>query len=226
MRRSCSTEAGTSPIVLICEHAGNRIPRSLGSLGLGENDLKRHIAWDIGAEPVTRRLANLLDAPAVLQRYSRLVNDCNRPPDAASAMPEVSETTSIPGNQDLTPAERRQRTEEIYRPFHARVAEILDARASRGQSAIFVAIHSFTPVFKGVARPLHVGLLFDRDRRFTDVLLPLIARSGPWDVRCNEPYGPADGVCHMLNLHPEPRGLPYAMIEIRNDLIADPTGSG
>lgn len=213
-------ETGRSPVVLVCEHAGNRIPKSLGSLGLGDDDLKRHIAWDIGAEPVTRRLATLLDAPAVLQRYSRLVYDCNRPPEQASAMPEVSESTRVPGNEGLTAEDRRARADEIYRPFHARVAAILDERKRRSVQTIFVTIHSFAPVFKGVARPFHVGLLFDRDKRFTETLLPLLARAGPFDVRRNEPYGPADGVCHTLNLHPEPRSLAYAMIEIRNDLIA------
>jgi predicted N-formylglutamate amidohydrolase len=213
-------ETGCSPVVLVCEHAGNRIPKALGSLGLGNDDLKRHIAWDIGAEAVARRLATLLDAPAVLQRYSRLVYDCNRPPEQASAMPQVSESTRIPGNESLTAEDRRVRADEVYRPFHARVAAILDERRRRSAPTIFVTIHSFTPVFKGAARPYHVGLPFDRDKRFTETLLPLLIRAGPFDVRRNEPYGPADGVCHTLNLHPEARGLPCAMIEIRNDLIA------
>lgn len=217
-------KSGSSPVVLVCEHAGNRIPKSLGSLGLSENELKRHIAWDIGAEPVTRRLAGLIDATAVLQRYSRLVYDCNRPPEESSAMPRSSESTAIPGNQNLTADDRRARTEEIYEPFHDRIATILDEREQRRRRTIFVTIHSFTPVFKGVARPFHVGLLFDRDPRFTEAILPLIARAGSWDVRRNQPYGPADGVCHTLNLHAEPRNLPYAMIEVRNDLIASEEG--
>jgi predicted N-formylglutamate amidohydrolase len=217
-------ETGTSPVVLISEHAGNRIPGSLGSLGLGEAELKRHIAWDIGVEPLVRRLSNLLDAPAVLQRYSRLVYDCNRPPEETSAVPEISETTRIPGNQGLTADERRARAEALYEPFHARIAELLDARQRRGMATIFITVHSFTPVFKGMARPLHVGLVFDRDRRFTDMLKPLLDRERKWDVRLNKPYGPQDGVCHTLHLHPEPRRLPYAMIEIRNDLIAAPQG--
>jgi predicted N-formylglutamate amidohydrolase len=217
-------ETGSAPVVLVCEHAGNRIPKNLGSLGLGDDDLKRHIAWDIGAEAVTRRLATLLDAPAVLQRYSRLVYDCNRPPEQASAMPQVSESTRIPGNESLTAEDRRVRTDEVYRPFHARVAAILDERRRRGREAIFVTVHSFTPVFRGVARPFHVGLPFDRDSRFTETLLSLLTRDSPLDVRRNEPYGPADGVCHTLNLHAEARGLAYAMIEIRNDLIGSDEG--
>ena len=217
-------EAGSSPVVLVCEHAGNRIPKSLGSLGLGGDELRRHIAWDIGAEALTRRLAILLDAPAVLQRYSRLVYDCNRSPEHAAAMPAVSELTRIPGNEGLTPDDRRMRTDEIYRPFHTRISAILEERSRGGSNTIFVTIHSFTPVFKNVGRPFHVGLVFDRDKRFTDALLPLLARAGRFDVRHNEPYGPADGVCHTLNLHPESRRIPYAMIEIRNDLIAAEQG--
>jgi predicted N-formylglutamate amidohydrolase len=207
----------------VCEHASNRIPEALGTLGLDPEELMRHIAWDIGAEALTRRLAGLLDAPAVLQRYSRLVYDCNRPPEAASAMPSMSEWTTIPGNQALSPDDRKARVEEIYAPFHAKIAAVLDDRRRRGARTIFLTVHSFTPVFKGVARSFDVSLVYDRDSSFSDVLVPLIASSG-FKVRRNEPYGPADGVCHTLNLHPEPRRLLYAMIEIRNDLIMSEEG--
>ena len=216
-------ERGPSPIVLVCEHAGRRIPKCLGTLGLSEDERRRHIAWDIGAEGVARQLAEGLDAPLVVQRYSRLVYDCNRPPDSPTAIPTISETTRIPGNESLTPDDREARVEAIYRPFHRRVAELLDQRDGLAAETIFVTIHSFTPVFKGVPRQLDVGLLFDRDRRFTDALAALLGRSGH-DVRTNEPYGPEDGVCHTLNLHAGVRGLPYAMIEIRNDLIAHDAG--
>lgn len=211
---------GRSPLFLVCEHAGRRIPRSLGSLGLPAHELERHIAYDIGAEQVARGLSKRLDTPLVLQRYSRLVYDCNRPPEANSAIPELSELTEIPGNRQLSESQRRQRVEEIYVPFHAQVGELIEGRLSAGQPVIFVTIHSFTPVFKGTARNLDVGLLFDRDRRFTDLIAPLLRVSGSFDVRHNEPYGPADGVCHTLNVHAGVRGLPYSMIEIRNDLIA------
>jgi predicted N-formylglutamate amidohydrolase len=215
---------GRSPIVLACEHAGRRIPKRLGSLGLGPEDLSRHIAYDIGAEGVARRLADILDAPLVLQRYSRLVYDCNRPPDSSSAMPVLSELTSIPGNQGLTAVEREERTRAIYRAFHDRAAEMIEARTSVHKPAILVTIHSFTPVFKGVARRMHVGLLFDRDRRFTDLVATLLRKSGSFDVRLNEPYGPEDGVCHTVNLQAGAKGLPYSMIEIRNDLIESESG--
>lgn len=212
---------GRSPFVLICEHASNRLPRRLGTLGLAASELERHIAWDLGAEPVARRLSRLTDAPLVLQRYSRLAYDCNRPPDSADAMPEMSETTVIPGNRGLSPADRLARIGDIYRPFHAAVAELLDRRAAAGVRSQVVSIHSFTPVFKGERRSVELGILFDRDRTLPERLMPCFATV---DARYNEPYGPRDGVLHTLNLHAAPRGLAHAMIEIRNDFLTDERG--
>jgi len=212
---------GGSPYVLICEHASNRIPRRLGTLGLAAGDLERHIAWDLGAEQVARRLSRLTDAPLVLQRYSRLAYDCNRPPDSADAMPEVSETTVIPGNRNLSAADRLARIGEIYRPFHAAVADLLDRRAADGERSLVVSIHSFTPVYKGERRAVELGILFDHDRSLPDRLMPCFATM---DARFNEPYGPTDGVLHTLNLHAAPRGLAHAMIEIRNDFLSDERG--
>jgi predicted N-formylglutamate amidohydrolase len=212
---------GPSPYVLICEHASNRLPKELGNLGLSEAELLQHIAWDIGAENVARLLARLIGAPLVLQRYSRLVYDCNRPPDSPDAMPEVSETTHIPGNKVLSPEEKMLRTREIYRPFHAAVADLLDTRAAAGVKSIVVSIHSFTPVYKGRPRTVELGILHDRD---TSLSSKLIKGFPKVNARLNEPYGPKDGVLHTLNLHAYPRGLRHAMIEIRNDLIANDRG--
>jgi len=212
---------GRSAYVLICEHASNRLPKRLGSLGLPASELERHIAWDLGAEQVARRLSRLTDAPLVLQRYSRLAYDCNRPPDAADAMPEISETTTIPGNTNLSPADKLARIGDIYRPFHAAVAELLDRRAAAGVRSRVVSIHSFTPVYKGEQRAVELGILFDRDRSLPERLMPCFATV---DARYNEPYGPRDGVLHTLNLHAAPRGLAHAMIEIRNDFLSDDRG--
>lgn len=209
-------KSGRSPVVLVCEHAGRRIPVRLGTLGLSEADLSRHIAWDIGAEGVSRMLSRLLDAPLVLQRYSRLVYDCNRPPEALDSIPVVSETTPIPGNEKLDPQDRLQRINEIYRPLHGAISTLLDGRAAERRPTFFVTIHSFTPVYKGKERKLDLGILHDRDTRLADRLLKNFPKL---DVRRNEPYGPQDGVCHTLNLHAGVRNLPYAMIEIRNDLV-------
>lgn len=216
---------GESDVCLVCEHAGRQVPRALGGLGLEEPEFARHIAFDIGAEGVARRLSALLDAPLVLQPYSRLVYDCNRPPDAPSAMPEVSEMTEIPGNRNLTPAERKARVDEIYLPFHAAVGDVLDEIEARKAIPLLVTIHSFTPVYKGERRMLDLGILHDADARLADDLIALAKRhEAHLDVRRNEPYGPADGVTHTLLVHAAPRGIPNVMIEIRNDLIADEAG--
>ena len=212
---------GRSPYLLISEHASNRLPKALGTLGLSQSDLQRHIAWDIGAEQVARLLSRLIDAPLVLQRYSRLAYDCNRPPDSADAIPEISETTHIPGNRNLSPAEKLARTREIYRPFHAAIADLLDRRAAEGTRSAVVTIHSFTPVYKGKPRAVELGILHDRDTGLAD---KLITSFPTLDARLNEPYGPNDGVLHTLNLHAAPRGLRHAMIEIRNDFLMDDRG--
>ena len=212
---------GRSPYVLVCEHASNLLPKALGTLGLPKSELERHIAWDIGAEQVARRLSRLTDAPLVLQRYSRLAYDCNRPPDSADAMPEISETTDIPGNRNLSPADRLARIHEIYRPFHAAIADLLDRRAAEGVRSMVVTIHSFTPVYKGERRAVELGILHDRDTRLAETLIRSFATV---DARFNEPYGPKDGVLHTLNLQAAPRGLAHVMIEIRNDFLSDEGG--
>jgi len=212
---------GQSPYVLICEHASRLMPKRLGTLGLTEAELASHIAWDIGAEKVARLLSRLMDAPLLLQRYSRLAYDCNRPPDAAAAIPELSELTAIPGNRKPSADDRLIRTREIYRPFHDGVSLLLDRRAAAGQRSLIVSIHSFTPVYKGKPRSVELGILHDRD---TTLSARLIKSFPNIDARLNEPYGPKDGVLHTLNLHGFARGLQHAMIEIRNDLVAGERG--
>lgn len=215
---------GRSPVLLVCEHAGRLIPEEFGSLGLMSSDFQRHIAWDIGAEGMARRLSALLNATLVLQPYSRLLYDCNRPPEAADAIPLTSEGTRIPGNEGLTRQQREERVERFYRPFHAEIERLIDERTSRRLDTILVTIHSFTPVYHGVARHLHIGILHDTDSRLADLLLRIIGSQQDLVVRRNEPYGPEDGVTHTLRLHALPRGLLNAMIEIRNDLIAEDAG--
>jgi predicted N-formylglutamate amidohydrolase len=213
-------EAGRSAILLVVEHAGRRIPKALGTLGLPASELDRHIAWDIGADGLARLLSQRLDAPLVLQRYSRLVYDCNRPPESPGAMPAISETTRIPGNENLGDDQRKARTDALYRPFHAAVARLLDAR----ETPVLVTVHSFTPVYKGTPRTLALGILHDEDARLADRLLDACAAQPDLDVRRNEPYGPRDGVTHTLKLHALPRGLENVMLEVRNDLVADAAG--
>ena len=214
-------EQGRSPFVLICEHASNTMPKALGTLGLPEAELTRHIAWDIGAEKVGRLLSRLMDAPLLLQRYSRLAYDCNRPPESPDSIPEMSELTAIPGNKKLSAEGRLARAREIYRPFHDGVSAVLDKRAAGGQHSLVVSIHSFTPVYKGKPRSVELGILHDRD---TALSAKLIKSFPNIDARLNEPYGPKDGVLHTLNMHGFARGLQHAMIEIRNDLVATERG--
>jgi predicted N-formylglutamate amidohydrolase len=207
--------------VVLCEHAGHAIPKRLGTLGLPQGDLTRHIAWDIGAAGVSKALSGLLGAPLVMQRYSRLVYDCNRPPESAGSMPETSEATHIPGNRGLTAADKLARLEEICRPYHAAVTSLLDRRAAAGTRTAIVTIHSFTPVYHGQKRAVELGLLFDHDSWLAE---KLVGQFPGIDARLNEPYAPQDGVMHTILLHAAPRGLRSLMIEVRNDLISDEQG--
>ena len=212
---------GRSRFVLICEHAARLMPKRLGTLGLPASELSRHIAWDIGAENVARVLSRLIDAPLLLQRYSRLAYDCNRPPESPDAIPQESELTAIPGNKRLSADDRLARVREIYRPFHDGVSNLLDRRAVAGVTSALVSIHSFTPIYKGKPRSVELGILHDRDTRLPSKLIKGFPNV---DARLNEPYGPKDGVLHTLNLHGFARGLAHAMIEIRNDLITPERG--
>jgi len=221
---SVECENGKSAFVLICDHAGRRIPRALGTLGVAEAELSRHIAWDIGARGVASRLASQLDAVLIAQTYSRLVIDCNRPLGAPSSIATRSERTDIPGNHDLTAAERSARAEEIFAPYQRRIVEELDRRQSIGRPTLLISMHSFTPVFNDVARPWHIGMLYNRDTRLAHSLLALIRAEGRWVVGDNEPYSVSDGTDYAIPVHGEQRGLPHVEIEIRQDLITDEAG--
>jgi predicted N-formylglutamate amidohydrolase len=217
-------EAGRSVFFLTCDHAGRAIPRQLDRLGLPEHETRRHIAWDIGIGAVGRRLSRLLDAAVILQTYSRLVIDCNRDPEVPSSIPAISETTEIPGNHGLTRAARRARVETIFRPYHDTISAALDRRAAAGRASVLVALHSFTPVFKGVARPWHAAVLYNRDARLAHSLFTLLRTENGLLVGENEPYAVSDLTDYTVPVHGERRGLPYVEIEIRQDLIGEPTG--
>jgi predicted N-formylglutamate amidohydrolase len=207
--------SGRSPIVLVCEHASHFIPRDLEDLGMRGEALTSHAAWDPGARAVAVEMSERLDAPLVASRISRLVYDCNRPPAAPDAMPARSEVFDIPGNADLSPAERQSRVAAYYEPFRAELGRVLDGR----ENPAVVTIHSFTPVYKGRQRHVEIGVLHDSDTRLADAMLEKTALPHGFDIRRNAPYGPEDGVTHTLKEHALPRGRPNVMIEIRNDLI-------
>jgi predicted N-formylglutamate amidohydrolase len=219
-----ANEAGSSPFFLTCDHAGRAIPRRLGRLGLPQAETLRHIAWDIGIDGVGQRLSGLLDAACVRQVYSRLVVDCNRDPGVPSSIPEISETTEIPGNRGLGDAARAARIAAVFKPYHERITAALDRRAAAGRSTALIALHSFTPVFKGTARPWHAAVLFNRDPRLAQVLAALLRAEGGLVIGENEPYAVSDQTDYTVPVHAERRGLPYVEIEIRQDLLAGPTG--
>jgi predicted N-formylglutamate amidohydrolase len=215
---------GASPLLLVADHAGNTTPRALGRLGVAAPEWQRHIAFDIGIAGVGRILADTLDAMLIQQSYSRLVIDCNRPPGAPTSIPEISELTPIPGNVGLSDAERQARADEIFRPYHARIEVELEHRRLAGRATALIALHSFTPVFKGVARAWHVALLYNRDARLAHRLLALLRDVPDLVVGDNQPYFVSDTTDYTIPVHGERRGLPHALIEIRQDLIADDGG--
>jgi predicted N-formylglutamate amidohydrolase len=216
--------SGTSPILLVCEHACSRLPVSLGTLGLSADERVAHIAWDPGALAIARRLSELFDATLIFQNFSRLVYDCNRPPESPDAMPEVSEIYVIPGNKGMAPAERQARIEEIYRPWQNAVSGTIAAREASARETVLITIHTFTPIYKGEARDVEIGVLHDSDTRLADAMLEQGARQDTYRVERNKPYGPSDGVTHTLVEHGLENGLQNVMIEIRNDLVRDASG--
>jgi len=213
-----------SPWVITCDHAGLRIPRALGTLGVSEAERARHIGWDIGAAAVTRQLAARLDAWAILQTYSRLVIDCNRPPGVASSIPTRSENTRIPGNEAIDEAAAAARRAAIFDPYHAAIAAELDARKAAGRPTILVAMHSFTPVYDGDVRPMHAGMLYNRDPRLAHALLDGFRAEPGLIVSDNAPYRVTDESDYGIPVHAERRGLLHIELEVRQDLISEPEG--
>lgn len=211
---------GEGEVVLLCDHASNNIPAQFHDLGLKPDDLARHIAWDPGALEVATAMSARLDAPVVYSTVSRLVIDCNRPLHSDRLIVTESDGTHVPGNRQLDETARSRRIEAFYRPFHAAVDELLDHRAGAGRDTALVAIHSFNPVYGGVARPWHVGVIFGADRRLADPVLAGLRAEANIVVGENQPYSPADQVFWTLETHGEARGFMTVMIELRNDIIA------
>jgi predicted N-formylglutamate amidohydrolase len=216
--------AGRSPYLLTCDHYGRLIPKVLGDLGLTEGELTRHIAWDIGIAGVAETLSRHLDAHLIAQNYSRLVIDCNRPPHAASSIPRISEATTIPGNEGLAGEAAAIRRREIFDPYHRRIDAIIDQRLRDRMPTVLVALHSFTPVYAGIARPWHIGTLYHRDTRLPPLLLKLLRSEPDLVVGDNEPYAVSDETDYTIPVHGEARGLICTGIEIRQDLIQDQDG--
>ncbi len=215
---------GGSDFVIVADHASARIPRRLANLGLPDSELQRHIAWDIGALGVARRVAQALDAPLVAQNYSRLVIDCNRDPRVASSIPRVSERREIPGNVGLSAAQIAARRREIFDPYHRRIGELLDQRQASARRVILVAQHTMTDVYMGERRPMHAAVLYNRDRRFAGAVLRMLRRERDLIIADNEPYFVSDETDYTIPHHGEARSLLHVEIEIRQDLVLEEAG--
>lgn len=209
------------PIVFVCEHAGQAIPARLGDLGISKAALDQHIGWDIGAEAVTRHLAEAFGAPAVFQRYSRLVIDCNRPPQAQDSIPSISDTIVIPANSEVSLQDRAARIHEIFDPFQAAVS----ARLSMAPRRATLSIHSYNKVLGGVVRPWDIGFLYRKDIRTSELLAASLQVERPeLVIGMNQPYQIDDASDWFVPRHGEARGIAHSLIEIRNDHIATPEG--
>jgi predicted N-formylglutamate amidohydrolase len=217
-------EGGRSPFLIVADHAGKTIPRRLKELGLGAADRDRHIAWDIGIGAVCAWMGKALDAVVIRQNYSRLVIDSNRTPGSETSIVDVSERTAVTGNLGLSDNDKRMRVREIFLPYHDRIARELNRRRDAGRPTALISMHSFTPVFKSVARPWHVGVLYQRDPRFAHILLELLHREHGLVVGDNEPYSVTDDSDYTIPVHGEQRGLHHVALEIRQDLIMEEAG--
>ena len=215
---------GPGPFVFVCDHASNRIPDAYTSFGFAEDALLTHIAWDPGALGVARRLAVRFDGPLLWPDASRLIIDCNRAPEAKSLIVSESEGRPVPANFGLTEAERARRLEQIHAPYHAAIDACLERRLAGRQPTAIVAVHSYTPVYLGKARPWQVGIVFGEDRRLADLLIRELEADPDLSVGINQPYSPGDQVYYTVERHAAPNALPAVMIEIRNDEIGDRSG--
>jgi predicted N-formylglutamate amidohydrolase len=217
--------AGAGPAVIVCDHASNAVPGRLDALGLPETALARHIAYDIGAAGMARRLAERLDVPAVLAGYSRLVIDLNRPPEDFTSIREIYDGAVIPGNRRLTEAERQARRAELFRPYHDTVRETLARARARTPHPAVISMHSCTDTYRGQTRPWHIGVLSNRDRRMADRVLQRIPAHRPdLTVGDNKPYSGLDPYGYTIETHAIPTGLPNILFEVRQDLIAGSEG--
>lgn len=215
---------GQSNFIILVDNASALIPRRLGNLGLPPAELRRHIAWDIGALGVASRVAAALHAPLVAQNYSRLVIDCNRHPDMSSSIPVVSESSEVPGNRGMSETEVAERRAEVFWPYHDHIRALIDERLTTGRPCIVVAQHTMTDVYHGVRRPMHAAILYNRDRRFAGLVLDRLRREADLIVADNEPYFVSDATDYSIPVHAEARGLPHVEIEIRQDLVSDEAG--
>lgn len=210
----------TAPLIILCEHASNHIPAEYHGLGLPAAELERHIAWDIGAADVSRKMCEMMEVPAVLGSASRLLIDPNREPDHPTLVPGESDGTIIPANRELTPQAIEARRHAIYDPFHAAADQLIERYLSDGITPLVVGMHSFTPEMNGEARPWQIGFLWNKDPRLAQAMIGLVERETDLTVGDNQPYS-GRNLYYTMERHGAARGLPQTTIEIRQDLLAD-----
>jgi len=213
---------GTGRFLLFCDHASNRIPGELENLGLPPSELNRHIAWDIGAAGITEELSAILDAPAILCGTSRLVIDCNRQLHAPDLIPEVSDATPIPGNRNLSVAERQRRIGKYFDPYHEAIESLIEGRDAR--KSIAISIHSMTPCLAGNIRPWQIALSSDRERSLAQPMLEDLRRPGDVTVGDNQPYDLDPLVDYTIPFHAMRRNMPHLQVEFRQDEVAEAAG--
>jgi predicted N-formylglutamate amidohydrolase len=213
---------GKARVLLVVDHASNAIPAGMNQLGLDAQALSKHIAWDLGSANLARALSDLLDAPLILSGYSRLLIDPNRRLDDDTAIPVTSDGVSVPGNQGLSAAQRAQRFEAFYRPYHAAIAARLDEFAAEGICPALVSLHTCTPVMGGFARPWQIGVMWDKDPRIAQPMLAALGRMDGLCVGDNQPYSGAHPHDYTIDFHAEARGLAHVGIEVRQDLLQLP----
>ncbi len=215
---------GQAPVLVTCDHASNLIPSQLGDLGLDANQLERHIAYDIGALNLSKLISDKLDAPLIHSGYSRLVIDLNRHLSDPSSIPIVSEGTEIPGNHPLDQDQCQARVNELFWPYHNKFAEVLNGFQSKGIHPVILAIHTFTPIYHGVKRPWHTGVMWDTDDRMALPFMKNLKIRDDLVVGDNQPYTAIDPLGYAFDVHARGRGLPHLFIEVRQDLVMDEVG--
>jgi len=216
---------GGAPILLVCDHADIAIPASLNKLGLAPEAFNQHVALDIGSASVTKLMAKSLNAKAVLANYSRLVVDCNRQIEDPTIILPVSDSITIPGNQQLSAEHKMWRIKHIFLEYHKAIAQQIATSQKNGIAPAIIAIHSFTPSFDQHHRPWHLGILWDADPRIPVPLLERLRALDDIHVGDNEPYSGKHQADYTIDHHAEAAGLPHVSIEIRQDLIDDEAGS-
>ncbi len=225
---ACSVynENGGARVLLVADHASNRVPGELDGLGLDEAQRRTHIAWDIGSAMVARRLADRLDAPLVQAGYSRLVVDLNRSLSDPTCMPEMSDSVRIPGNEGLTEAQRHQRVHGIFLPYRQMVDRQLHRIRERGTIPALIAVHSFTPIMANQRRPWHIGILWDKDPRIPVALMTQLRRHPDrLVIGDNQPYSGRHPADYTIDHHAEAAGLPHVSLEFRQDLVSTEEGA-